>query len=86
MKRPSPPLNILIVEDEPLIAMDMEMMVEDAGHTVIAEAASFYDAQNLGDDLAPDIAFVDIQLAKIQAASTYRNSSSSAGLTRSLSS
>ena len=64
MKRHKPPLNILIVEDEPLIAMDMEMMVEDAGHTVVAEAASLYDAQNLEDDLEPNIAFVDIQLAK----------------------
>jgi len=57
-------LNILIVEDEPLIAMDLEMMVEDAGHAVIAEATSLYDAQALGDDLQPHLAFVDIQLAQ----------------------
>ena len=64
MIRPKPPLNILIVEDEPLIAMDMEMMVEDAGHTVVAEAASLYDAEQLDEGLQPNIAFVDIQLAR----------------------
>jgi DNA-binding LytR/AlgR family response regulator len=64
MQRPKPPLNILIVEDEPLIAMDLEMMVEDAGHSVVAEATSLYDAQALADDLQPHLAFVDIQLAQ----------------------
>lgn len=64
MNRPKPPLNIVVVEDEPLIAMDMEMMVEDAGHKVIAEAASLYDAQSWDNSLNPDIAFVDIQLAR----------------------
>jgi DNA-binding response OmpR family regulator len=64
MNRPKPPLNVLIVEDEPLIAMDMEMMVEDAGHNVIAEATSFYEAKEWDDHLEPDIAFVDIQLAR----------------------
>ncbi|GGG22878.1 MULTISPECIES: response regulator [Rhizobium] len=63
MQRPKPPLNILIVEDEPLIAMDLEMMVEDAGHSVVAEATSLYDAEELNDDLQPHLAFVDIQLA-----------------------
>lgn len=64
MKRPSAPLGILIVEDEALLAMDMEAMVEESGHEVVAEAASLYDVEELGDDLAPDLAFVDIQLAR----------------------
>ncbi|MFN7093020.1 MAG: response regulator [Allorhizobium sp.] len=54
----------MIVEDEPLIAMDMEMMVEDAGHTVIAEAASLYEAEDWDNGLEPHIAFVDIQLGR----------------------
>lgn len=62
--RPKPPLRILIVEDEPLLAMDIELMVENEGHTVIAEAASLYDVEELDDEVAPNVAFVDIQLAR----------------------
>ena len=38
-------LNVVIVEDEPLIAMDLEIMIEDAGHAIVGEAASLYDAE-----------------------------------------
>lgn len=64
MTRPKPPLNILIVEDEALLAMDIEAMVETAGHRVVAEAASLHDVQDLPEKLSPDLAFVDIQLAQ----------------------
>ena len=58
------PLRVLIVEDEALLAMDIESMVADAGHQVVAEAASLFDVQALPADLAPDLAFVDMQLAR----------------------
>ncbi|MEA3536775.1 response regulator [Rhizobium sp. CC-YZS058] len=64
MKRPKPPLSVVIVEDEPLIAMDLESMVEDAGHRVVGEAASLYDAEAWDVSLQPNVAFVDIQLAR----------------------
>jgi CheY-like chemotaxis protein len=64
MQRPIPPLRILVVEDEALLAMDMEAMIEDSGHEVIAEAASLFDVEALGDATCPDLAFVDIQLAR----------------------
>jgi len=64
MTRPKPPLNVLIVEDEALLAMDIEAMVEAAGHRVIGEASSFHDVIDLPKSLSPDLAFVDIQLAK----------------------
>lgn len=64
MKRPKPPLSVVIVEDEPLIAMDLETMVEDAGHKVVGEAASLYDAQAWDTGLQPNVALVDIQLAR----------------------
>lgn len=60
----SKPLRILIVEDEALLAMDVESMVEDSGHCVVGEAASLYDVEALDRDIAPDIAFVDMHLAK----------------------
>jgi AmiR/NasT family two-component response regulator len=57
-------LRVLIVEDEPLLAMDVEMMVEEAGHVVVGEAASLYEVESLADDAAPDLALVDMQLAR----------------------
>jgi DNA-binding LytR/AlgR family response regulator len=57
-------LRILIVEDEPLLVMDVEMMVEDAGHEVVAEAASLYDVEAMDPALEPDLAFVDMHLAR----------------------
>ncbi|MES2496254.1 MAG: response regulator [Pseudomonadota bacterium] len=64
MKRPVPPLSVLIVEDEALLAMDIEAMVEDCGHVVVGAAASLYDVEALADDLRPNLAFVDMQLAQ----------------------
>ena len=64
MERPKPPLAVLIVEDEALLAMDIEAMIEDVGHRVVGEAASLFDVEALDAALCPDLAFVDIQLAK----------------------
>lgn len=57
-------MQVLIVEDEMLLAMDMEAMVEDSGHHVLAEAASLQDVEALPHDLNPQLAFVDIHLAR----------------------
>ncbi|MCJ8141177.1 response regulator [Falsirhodobacter halotolerans] len=62
MNRPLPSLNVLLIEDEPLIAMDMQMMLEDAGHTVVAEATTMSELEDILPGIAPDVAFVDIQL------------------------
>jgi len=62
--RPEPPLRVLVVEDEALLAMDIEAMVEDAGHQVVAEGASLHDVAAFDATIRPDLAFVDLQLAK----------------------
>lgn len=64
MKRCTPPLKVLVVEDEALLAMDMEAMIEDAGHRVVAEGASLDDVEALDSSVYPDLAFVDVQLAR----------------------
>lgn len=56
-------MKVLIVEDEMLLAMDIEAMVEDSGHRVLAEAASLQEVEALPDDLNPQLAFVDLHLA-----------------------
>ena len=55
-------LRILIVVDEILIALELESLLQDAGHEVVGMAASSQDATALGQRLRPDLAFVDIHL------------------------
>jgi len=57
------PLRILIVEDEFLIALELESLLQDSGHDVVGIAATSDEAMALGQQLAPDLAFVDIHLA-----------------------
>ena len=57
------PLRILVVEDEILIALELESLLQDLGHDVVGIAASSQDALSLGRDLKPDLAFVDIHLS-----------------------
>ncbi|MCG7393319.1 response regulator [Microvirga sp. ACRRW] len=57
------PLRILIVEDEFLIALELESLLQDAGHDVVGIAASSEEALSLSNQLSPDLAFVDIHLA-----------------------
>ncbi len=56
------PLKILIVEDEALIAMDLEFVLEEIGHTIVAIAANSSDAIMLATKFKPDLALVDIHL------------------------
>lgn len=53
-------ISVLIVEDEILVAMDLERIVEDAGHRVVAIAADQKEAMSAGPGV--DLAFVDINL------------------------
>ena len=56
-------MDVLIVEDEMLLAMDIEAMVEDSGHKVLAEASCLQDVAELPADIDPQLAFVDLHLA-----------------------
>ena len=55
--------NVLIIEDEPIIAADIEELVEDLGHTVDGIAATRTDAVKMAKDRKPGIVLADIQLA-----------------------
>lgn len=57
------PLKVLIVEDEALLAMELESLVEEAGHSVVGWATSATEAKTMADAVEADIAFVDIHLS-----------------------
>ena len=58
----SEPLKVLIVEDEALLAMELESLVEEAGHQVVGWATSSAEAKTMVETTDADIAFVDIHL------------------------
>jgi CheY-like chemotaxis protein len=55
--------DIMIIEDEPLIAMDIEQMVEGLGHRVVAVARTHKEAVALYNKTHPKMILADIQLA-----------------------
>ena len=55
--------EILIIEDEPLIAMDIEQMVLDLGHSVTGIARTRDEAVALFEKTQPKMVLADIQLA-----------------------
>ncbi len=52
--------NVLIVEDQPLIALNLLDTVEELGHKAVGIASNMYQALMLGTDV--DIALVDVNL------------------------
>lgn len=57
-------MRIMVVEDDALIALDIVSLLEDMGHEVVAEAADAGTAWILATDGKPDLALVDIRLAR----------------------
>lgn len=55
--------EIMIIEDEPLIAMDIEQLVESLGHKVVSVARTHREAVALFNQTNPRMILADIQLA-----------------------
>ncbi|MHB1103877.1 MAG: response regulator [Devosia sp.] len=55
--------EIMIIEDEPLIAMDIEQLVESLGHRVVSVARTHKEALSLYHKTMPKMILADIQLA-----------------------
>ncbi|WP_274627548.1 response regulator [Arvimicrobium flavum] len=55
--------DVMIIEDEPLIAMDIEEMVESLGHRVVGTARTHKEATALFEKTNPKLVLADIQLA-----------------------
>lgn len=50
---------VLVVEDEMMIAFDLQMMLEDNGCRVLGPVASVDSALRLLEDTRPDVAVLD---------------------------
>lgn len=55
--------RVLIIEDEPIIAMDLEALVADMGHKITGVARTHTEAVELVGKERPDLILADIQLA-----------------------
>jgi DNA-directed RNA polymerase specialized sigma24 family protein len=55
--------RVLIIEDEAIIAMDLESLVSDMGHKITGVARTRDGAVSLGRSEKPDLILADIQLA-----------------------
>jgi DNA-directed RNA polymerase specialized sigma24 family protein len=55
--------GVLIIEDEMLIAMDLETLVESLGHRVVGTARTHAEAVTLAKAKRPGLILADIQLA-----------------------
>jgi len=56
--------SVLVVEDEALIAMDLQALLEDAGYHVLGPANSTAAAMALLDGNEPDVALLDVNLGR----------------------
>lgn len=58
----APKLEVLIVEDESIVAMMIEDLIVDMGHEVVGTAGRLEQAQKLAEELPLDFAIVDVNL------------------------
>jgi CheY-like chemotaxis protein len=57
------PLNVLIVEDEALLALELGYIVREAGCRDVGHAMDSREALTLANALKPDLALVDVHLS-----------------------
>lgn len=57
--------RVVIGDDESIIRMDLCEMLEDAGHTVVGEAADGVEALDLVRKEKPDIVLLDIKMPRL---------------------
>lgn len=55
-------MEVLIVEDEVLLAVELEHVLEEAGHRVVGHAMEAGEAVAMAGEHRPDLALVDVHL------------------------
>jgi len=56
--------DILLIEDEPVIAMDLRLLVQRCGHRVVGVAASEAEALRLAKESKPGLILADVNLGR----------------------
>lgn len=56
-------MNVLITEDEAILAGELEAFVKDLGHEVVGIASSSHKALKLAESSSCDLALVDVNLS-----------------------
>lgn len=54
--------RILIVDDEPIILMDLEELLESQGYQVVAKATDGFEAIELCREYSPDVVLMDVEM------------------------
>jgi AmiR/NasT family two-component response regulator len=57
--------RVLIVDDEPVIRLDLRTMLETMGHEVVGEADNGVDALQLARTLQPDLVIADLMMPEM---------------------
>ena len=55
--------NVIVVDDEPIIRLDLHQMLEELGYEVIGEASDGFDAVELCRSRHPDIVLLDLEMS-----------------------
>ena len=65
-------LDIVVVDDEPIIRMDIVAMLKNAGYNVIGQGSDGFDAIDLCKEMMPDVILLDIQMENLDGLSAAR--------------
>ena len=60
-----PSMKVLIIEDEPIISLDLQSIVREMGHKVIATATTRDEAVREARRTSPELVLADIKLADV---------------------
>ena len=65
-------LRIVVVDDEPIIRMDLEAMLKNAGYEVVGEGSDGFEAIELCNQKKPDVVILDIKMDNLDGLSAAK--------------
>lgn len=65
-------LSIVLVDDEPIIRMDLQEMLTEAGYNVVAQGSDGFEAIELCQKHMPDVVILDIEMEMLDGLSAAK--------------